>query len=103
MLTPLIERACREQVVLQQPLPDDLQLLVYPHAGGVLLGLGYGPGHAHRLDLDALLRRRGGALATLGHWLPAVPAAGSCYVLRQASAEAPPAPEELAAVQEWLA
>ena len=106
----LIHRARTEQVVMCQALPDGTQLLAYPLGRGALVALGFAREGAHRVQADAVLRKRAGQMARLGAWLPAMLADGRWYVVRRVGVDAgggggaaAPDEAELLAARELLA
>jgi hypothetical protein len=105
----LIHRARTEQVVMCQALPDGTQLLAYPLERGALVALGFAREGAHRVQADAVLRKRAGQLARLGAWLPAMLTDGSWYVVRRVgvgvdgAGDSAPDEAELLAARELLA
>ncbi|NHZ91163.1 MULTISPECIES: hypothetical protein [Massilia] len=79
----LLRQAREEQVVMQQPYGDGLQLLAYPLADGALVALGFARDSAHRVQPDSVLRRRALQPARYAGWLPAMLGDGSWYVVRR--------------------
>lgn len=83
LLMELARTARLERAVATQPLDNGMQLLVYPLADGVLVGLGYERDLADRVRADDVLRKRSDNLERFGDWLPATLADGSWYVIRR--------------------
>ncbi|WP_143751333.1 hypothetical protein [Collimonas sp. PA-H2] len=79
----LVNAAQRERAVASQCIEDDITLLAYPLADGVLVGIGYGGGRAHEVKTETVLERRAHNFSRYGAWLPAMLKDGSWYLLRR--------------------
>ncbi|RSZ61105.1 hypothetical protein HF313_16420 [Massilia atriviolacea] len=79
----LVRQARHDQVVMQQPQEDGLQLLAYPLPDGALVALGFGRYSAHRVLPERVLRRRAVQPSRYAGWLPAMLGDGSWYLVRR--------------------
>lgn len=77
----IVDKARTERVVVTQTLENGMKLLAYPADTGVVLGVGYDADLSHRVQVDNVLRIRGGNPARYGRWLPTLFMDSSCYVV----------------------
>jgi hypothetical protein len=90
----LAELALRTREVAHQALQNGMDLMAYPHEGGVLLGLGYEGDAGGRLQPEQVLLRRSRSIDRYGAWLPCRFADGSWYVLTRRMLAGAAAPED---------
>jgi|GEM_PF-968489 len=88
-LLEMMKKARSNGTVITQRLDGEMELLVYPLQGkqGVIIGVGYGSEHAHRVNMSDVLRRRTQNAARFGAWLPAVFRDGSHFVVMRVDRE----------------